>query len=189
MSDPDFIDGSVFADRQLPPETERAWAAGFFDGEGWIGTQTGGKSGRHTYLKMAVVQTELTTLERFNLTIGGFGRIYERTKFNPSHWSPSWALQINSQGGVIYAVNILWPYLSEPKRAQVAASFAKRADYRASWPAQFKLPQQRLSEDDVRAIRRLCADGVRRGEIAAQFGIHVTSVSHIKSGKLRGEVV
>lgn len=172
---------------ELPTNTERAWAAGFFDGEGWIGAHSA--SNGHTYLKLAVVQTELTTLDRFNVIVGSAGRIYSRTKYQPAHWSPSWVLQINTQGGVIYAVNVMWPYLSGPKCQQITAAFGKRAEYRKGWPAEFKLPQQRLSEDDVREIRRLCVEGMRRADIAEKFGIHVTSVSHIKSGKLRGDVV
>lgn len=187
MSDPDFISASVLAGHQVSADTERAWAAGFFDGEGWIGVSSA-KNG-HTYLKIAVVQTELSTLERFNRIVGGAGRIYERTKYQPAHWSPSWVLQINTQGGVIYAVNIIWPYLSGPKCQQISAAFGKRATYRSSWPAAFKLPQQRLSDDDVREIRQLRTSGMSRKDVATKFGVHVSSVSCIMNGTLRGNVI
>jgi hypothetical protein len=187
MSDPEFIDMSPYADRPLPPEIERAWAAGFFDGEGWIGSH---KTKDYTYLKMAVVQTGSTvTLERFNAAIGGVGSIYERSRRVPEHWSPGWSLQVNAIDRVVFAVNLIWPWLSQPKRDQAIAAFATRAAYRATWRADFKLPQQRLTDDQVREIRVLCANGARKREVAEMFGIDVSNVYRIVKRQFRSNVV
>lgn len=177
-----------YAGQELPSETERAWAAGFFDGEGWIGSR---RTKDYTYLKIAVTQTGTTsTLERFNAAIGGVGKIYARSTNHPGNWTPGWSLQVNRIGSVVFAVNLLWPYLSEPKREQTTAAFATRAAYRASWPAEFALPQQRLSDDNVREILSLCADGVtRRADIAAKFGICISTVYRIQSGKIRRDLI
>jgi hypothetical protein len=47
-----------------------------------------------------------------------------------------------------------------------------------------KNPTAFLTEDDVREIRRLRADGVRNKDIAAQFGIKPTHASHVGTGRL-----
>lgn len=87
-------------------ETELAWAAGFFDGEG------------HTFFKrglgVQVGQYEPTTLERFFAAVG-VGRIYGpyRRKDGKLNWTwGGWG-----QNGAT-ALALLWPYLSEPKRQQ-----------------------------------------------------------------------
>ncbi len=41
----------------------------------------------------------------------------------------------------------------------------------------------KLTDDDVRQIRRLLADGKRQAEIAEMFGVTQTCISHIKLGK------
>jgi hypothetical protein len=176
-----------YADRQLPPDVERAWAAGFFDGEGWIGSH---KTKDYTYLKMAVVQTGSTvTLERFNAAIGNTGRIYERSRKHPEHWSKGWTLQVNSIERVVFAVNLIWPWLSQPKRDQTIKAFATRASYRSGWRADFKLPQQRLTDDQVREIRSLYAEGVRRVEIAERYGVDVSNIYRIGKRQFRANVV
>lgn len=187
MSDPDFIDMTPYLDRVLPSDTERAWAAGFFDGEGWIGSH---KTKDYTYLKLAVVQTGSTvTLERFNAAIGGTGRLYERSTRVPENWAKGWVLQVNAIGRVVYAVNLLWPWLCQPKRDQTIAAFAKRAEYRSTWPADFDLPQQKLTDDDVRKIRKLYGDGVPRPTLAKDFNVDLSTIHRIGKRHTRANVI
>jgi hypothetical protein len=186
MSGVDFIDPERYRDIPAPPDVERAWAAGFFDGEGWIGAQ---RVKNAYYLRLVVVQTETTTLERFQAATGGHGKIYPRSRNQPTHWSPGWCFQVNALGDLTYAVNLLWPYLSGPKRLQIEAAFAKRAAYRESWPAEFPLPQQKISDEAVRGIRAALAEGGQtQRAIAAEFGISDYHVSKIKHGKRRRSV-
>lgn len=180
MEQPSFIDPSIYAHLPIPPDTERAWAAGFFDGEGWFGINA------KKYLRLAVVQTEMTTLERFQSATGGHGTIYERSKNQPAHWSKGWCYQVNALGDVTHAVNLIWEYLCQPKRDQIAAAYEKRVAYRATWPAAFPLPQQRLSDDQVRQIQVLLAEGtLTQGQIGALFGVTNWAISKIKIGKRR----
>lgn len=187
MSDPDFIDLAPYADRALPTDTERAWAAGFFDGEGWIGSH---KTKDYTYLKMAVVQTGSTVaLERFNAAIGGVGKIYARSRNHPANWTPGWALQVNVIDRVVFAVNLLWPWLCEPKRIQTIEAFARRKAYRDTWSAEFKLPQQRLTDEQVREIRKLYDDqGIGRTAIARKYGVDVSGIYKIGKRQSRANV-
>lgn len=85
-------------------ETELAWAAGFFDGEGstWCSKTLG----------LTVSQVERSPLERFLLAMEGRGKITGPYKNNPilryAVYGP------NAQRCLM----LLWPFLSEPKRRQ-----------------------------------------------------------------------
>lgn len=47
----------------------------------------------------------------------------------------------------------------------------------------------KLTDDDVRAIRQLRADGLTLQEIGARFGVTFSNVGHIVSGRSRADVV
>jgi hypothetical protein len=186
MTQPDFIDLIPYADMALPPDTERAWAAGFFDGEGWIGSN---HAKGYTYVKMAVVQTgSRITLDRFNAAIGGVGQIYERSKNTPSNWADGWTLQVNAIERVVFAVNMIWPWLSQPKRDQAVAAFEKRSAYRSQWSTELKRRNQRLTPENVRELRRRFAAKESRTSIAAAFGVDLSTVYRVASGKMHGGV-
>lgn len=98
---------------QVSIETELAWAAGFFDGEG----NTHQRANRPGLggLSMQVNQQEPTTLERFGSAVG-YGKLYgpyaERQTGSVYRW-------LITGHKVQLAVDRLWPYLSEPKRKQI----------------------------------------------------------------------
>lgn len=54
------------------PEVEVIWAAGFFDGEGWISVN---KQPSGNDLRMAVAGTQESAVRRFQAATGGLGRI------------------------------------------------------------------------------------------------------------------
>jgi len=104
----------------LPVREQLAWAAGFFDGEGYCGfSMRRNGSGPRTWrrIDLQINQVEPTTLERFRRAVG-MGRIngpYNYVKGNKAnHW------QFNACGfhQVQAVVGRLWPFLSEPKRDQ-----------------------------------------------------------------------
>jgi hypothetical protein len=93
-----------------------AWAAGFFDGEGCTTlqkTKAGGK-----YPVIAVVQKDPQLLEKFNQAIGDIGKIYVRK--NGVH-----TLRIFSYTKVKIAIDLLWPWLGEVKKAQAKRVFSQ----------------------------------------------------------------
>lgn len=179
MSDLSFINLDRYCDLPTPPATERAWAAGFFDGEGWFGIHSG------KYLRLCVVQTGSTvTLERFQAATGGHGRTYRRSANQPDHWARGWCFQINALADVTHAVNLMWEFLSEPKQEQITEAFKLRATYRATWPSDFPLPQRRLTDQQVREIRAALAAGhLTQRAIARNFGVSDYLISKIKHGK------
>ncbi len=161
-------------------EIERAWAAGFFDAEG---TATA-RLGRH--LALSVAQTETSTLDRFMRAMGGIGGVYSKYQSNqPEHWKQGYYYSIGSKGDWAVAVGKLWPYVSPPKRRQITEAWLARSQYRETWPAEFNLPNQRLSNEQIEQIRDLANAGQPRAEVARQFGISGSYVGQIKRGARR----
>lgn len=180
MEHPNFVDPARFAHLSVPPATERAWAAGFFDGEGHCQAAEG------KYLIINVVQTETSTLERFRAAIGGHGNIYPRSLNHPEHWTPGYCIQVGALAEVEHAVLLMWEFLSGPKRQQITEAFEKRAAYRSTWPADFRHPLQRLSDEQVGEVRLLLAAGGRsQRSIADEYGVSQYLISKIKTGKRR----
>jgi hypothetical protein len=92
-----------------------AWAAGFFDGEGYAGTIMNGSAPRFA---MVVTQYERTTLERFQEAVMGLGRIYTSAPGPNGRVRCQWSAQGFEGAQAVAAV--LWPWLSAPKRRQIA---------------------------------------------------------------------
>lgn len=103
-------------------ETELAWAAGFFDGEGSTSLARS-RDGRTITVRMVLNQTRPEPLQRFQRAVGA-GKCFgpHRKDKNPRH-SPQWFWQAQSRADVAQVIECLWPYLSLPKREQ----FVKRA--------------------------------------------------------------
>lgn len=86
-------------------ETELAWAAGFFDGEG------------HTQRKrktrvLSIGQKYPDCLERFKAAIGHFGRLYGPYTKEMFYWSTTKLEDVDT------VLTMLWPYLSKHKKNQ-----------------------------------------------------------------------
>lgn len=108
-------------------EARLAWAAGFFDGEGYCGV-----TGRS--IRIIVVQTgdeaePPDTLVRFREFVG-HGRIARRQRVAKyPHWSPTWVLSVTSANEVKAVAALLLPYLCQAKREQIEAALLARHDY------------------------------------------------------------
>lgn len=101
---------------------ELAWAAGLFDGEGYIGAAARNsrvaKTGRSQapLLQMAVVQWhDPAVLTRFQKAVGGLGSITSRVR---ERQSTEYIWRSGSFEVVQTCVALLWRWLSSPKRAQ-----------------------------------------------------------------------
>jgi hypothetical protein len=99
------------------PELERAWAAGFFDGEGYVGyTFRSNGTKRYRRIDVQVTQIDPEVLERFRKAVGT-GRVY-----GPYHSArrinPMWKYGIGSVEGVMHVLEVLRPYLCSIKTKQ-----------------------------------------------------------------------
>lgn len=105
---------------------ELAWAAGFFDGEGCISSSVF-EHKRTRSIQIAIGQTDLRPLERFNRAIGGFGTIYVINRPIPllATHKPQWSLKIGRFEHVQSTMALLWLFISEPKREQCVVAVTR----------------------------------------------------------------
>ena len=93
-----------------------AWAAGFFDGEGYVGCAPS-----TLQLTLSVGQSgSPALLERVQAALGGLGSIGGPYGPYPTKVSrkPVWRLQLNGYEKVQGAIALLWEWLGPVKRAQ-----------------------------------------------------------------------
>ena len=113
-------------------DTDWAWAAGFFDGEGHISTRnrTGNghlpkyRSGRS--IVICINQHHREVLDRF-YDIVGYGNVTMITKTRPERSAlsgtyESFSWRCGKREGVLHAVEHMWPYLGSVKRLQAAGA-------------------------------------------------------------------
>ena len=94
-----------------------AWAAGFFDGEGYVGVRSNG--GKGLGIQAMVVQKDLRPLKRFKRILRT-GKIY---KTHNGSGCSTW--QVTSSGLVLDLYEKLAPYLAPVKQEQFRLAFKK----------------------------------------------------------------
>lgn len=98
---------------------ELAWAAGFFDGEGYIGCiKNFSRESSYRALRITVTQNKREPLDRF-LSACGFGtiRICDNASVHSRHPRIVW--EVSSFESVQATVALLWNWLSLPKQTQI----------------------------------------------------------------------
>lgn len=89
---------------------ELAWAAGFFDGEGWSTVNLPSKTSKKARAHVGISQKDTRPLERFVALFGG-------NILKPSGTSSAHTLRYTGPRAEA-VMEALWPYLSEPKKEQ-----------------------------------------------------------------------
>jgi hypothetical protein len=113
-------DGTVIMDR-MAIDTDYAWAAGFFDGEGTVGVNRGApnKLGvQRAYLRITVAQKPRPLLDRFQAIFEG-GNVYHDKKRNMHTYSAA------SQPMAFAVICHIWPYIGEQKRRDFVRAIAE----------------------------------------------------------------
>ena len=155
-------------------ETELAWAAGFFDGEGCSHVARSTKPNVSPYVRLAVAQKERGPLFRFQDAVGT-GTINGPYGGGVSYWSAGGRLQARA------VMEKLWPYLSEPKRDQYLAK-KREADAspvsRSTWGGH--LGNAKLDAEKVSTIRTRYKSGdVTYQQLADEFGVARCTIGQI----------
>jgi hypothetical protein len=101
-------------------QTELAWAAGFFDGEGTITAfiDKAGKNYKYSVIKLQVRQVDKRPLERFIKAVGIKNNWIYGPYTRPGVGQRIYTIQFATFERVQACVAILWKYLSEPKKEQ-----------------------------------------------------------------------
>lgn len=132
-------------------QTELAWAAGFFDGEGHIGY---GEYGKYKTRKLVAVVagSHLPSLWRFQEAVMGRGKIYDGPGVN----KPTWQWRVGSFEDVQAVTAMLWPFLCEERQVQFIQKMCKYL--RRPEPENLKSENLRRFEElviDWKAIKEL----------------------------------
>jgi len=132
----------------------RAWAAGFFDGEGYVGVRLNGH-GRGRYLECKASNTEREPLDVLRQHWGGSISSHRSSAVGAK---PAWQWTITSRAAGLFLVAIE-PYLVTPKNQQ---RVALAIEFQAGKPR----PGSRTTEDRIdietdlhEQIRKLNARG------------------------------
>lgn len=100
---------------------ELAWAAGFFDGEGCV-SLTRNRDRRPMGMQFSVGQVDERPLRRLRAALD-LGSITIRKTMPRNGKRLPMILSINRQDDIRAALEMLWPFLSEPKREQAARCY------------------------------------------------------------------
>lgn len=95
-------------------DTDIAWAAGIFEGEGTIGFRQR-KCGRAP-ADLRVCMVDRDVVERF-ADIVGVGRMALKKKTYDKNHQPQWQLVITGQENITAVLRLFYPYLGERRRA------------------------------------------------------------------------
>ena len=106
-------------------ETDRAWAAGFFDGEGCFHASRRYRKGNNYYsnIKAAISQTDPEVLEKFQRIVGVGSIRGPIDRGRSENHKPTWVWQVQSFNGVGHVFQVLQPYLGSVKIAQGRRAF------------------------------------------------------------------
>lgn len=112
----------IFQEKGEAVESDYAWCAGLFDGEGSTSVLKAQRD-KYGYVRMNVPQKIREVLDKFH-SIVKVGKIY-KIKCRDMH-----SLDIYKREDVVDCLNMLWPYLSEVKKLQALKAFDKADSYR-----------------------------------------------------------
>lgn len=174
----------------IPDQTELAWAAGFFDGEGT--TCVSGYT-----IKLSITQAgeyAVASLTRFSNAVGGLGAIggpYEHKPGpNGKPRKPMYYLNITGFEKVQAVIAMLWKYLGTQKKLQAAEAIKKKSglsvrvepDYSklmALKPVQHRRP--RITKETIEEIQAAWRSGVNLKTICERFSVSKFGArSHLK---------
>jgi hypothetical protein len=111
-------------------ETDIAWAAGLFEGEGTILLATKTRTAH-----LCVAMTDHDVLERLTELLGGRLRGPYTRKGNP-HWKPQWRWNLHGIEQVQEVLRMFYPYLGARRRARAAEAIASYYEFK-------RVPQRR----------------------------------------------
>jgi hypothetical protein len=97
-------------------EADLIWAAGFFDGEGSVNVTRDKRPGRRLALHLDIEQVDERPLRRFAEAVGWKGNIVVRAPRAPNRRTIHRIAMSGPE--VIRVMQMLWPWISEPKREQ-----------------------------------------------------------------------
>jgi hypothetical protein len=102
--------------------TEKAWAAGLFEGEGCVyvhncNQKTASGSRRYTYARAVISSTDLDVLKRWQRTVG-VGQIYKRNGLKNPRCKQEYQLSFQGYEDIAQLAKAFGPWLGKRRRSQ-----------------------------------------------------------------------
>lgn len=152
----------------MTTESELAWAAGFWDGEGCAsGTQ---KCNTFSVFLRTVQHFTPECLHRFQESLGGRG--YVRGPYvKPETGNQYWTWTCSRQAEIVEVMDLLFPFLSSPKQDQYERVKARR-DKSVS-----HLPEGRINKPSKEELSSMYWDeGMNQRKIGERLGVSSVAV-------------
>ncbi len=125
--------------------TNKAWAAGFFDGEGCTSIS---RKGRNKQIQMYVSQSADTTLlDKFQQTVG-IGRVLGPYRPSNPRAKDKYTWHASKLSDTLIVMRMLWPYLGTSKKQQFIRAYREIRKYKRSLLTRYtmaKLPELPVS--------------------------------------------
>lgn len=98
----------------MPSEIDRAWAAGFFDGEGSTSLKRSRSGEAASFIRLYISQAreQSDLVERFGKIMGVGVVKPRRDRPGVTQWT------VQDSAGVTRALQVMWPYLGRYKKEQ-----------------------------------------------------------------------
>jgi len=119
----------------MATECEIAWAAGFFEGEGYFSPNIRQlKDGPRVYPTMGLKNTDREMLERFHRIIGvGIIRpAYIGSQKRRAHHKDAWRWRVTNRTDAEHVLRLLKPWLSPRRLARATEIFDDRGDLKST---------------------------------------------------------
>lgn len=115
--------------------SEKAWAAGYFEGEGCVyvfrNTQSVGTGSKvYLYARVIISSTDVDVLKRWQKVVG-VGHIYKRNGLKSEQCKQEFQLHFQGYEIVKELAEVLGPWLGKRRRAQFKRVLAEAKDGRA----------------------------------------------------------
>lgn len=125
----------------LPSVSERAWAAGLFEGEGCFGLYRA-NTGRHAYQypRAEMTTTDEDVLRKFHEIVGVGGITGPHIDPRKPTYKPKWHWTAVGHQPTQYLVILLWTWLCERRRSRAAEVLTARPIGRLDSPKVERIP-------------------------------------------------
>lgn len=107
-----------------PTDAEIAWAAGFFEGEGYFTSSRHQlKDGLRHYPHVGINNTNLEMLQRFHRIVGVGAITVRSVAYSPFNAKPQWKWMAGKRKEAEHVRDLLLPWLSQARRDRAAEVF------------------------------------------------------------------
>jgi hypothetical protein len=109
-------------------ETEIAWAAGIFEGEGTVFSHKTRSTDTHRYVRLSLSMADEDIVRRLNAIVPG--KLNGPFKTRKDNHRPMWKWQVDRIDQVQEILRLFWPWLGQRRRSQAALALSEYMESR-----------------------------------------------------------